>query len=102
VKVDIVLVLVDLCRIMGEAISSLNNGKLGLGKVANWILAHIFKAKLKVSFLTTFCNLLFHFSILGVFLLMQVLYVPSLLLFFYKFFSLFFCKEGLKEDEPPS
>jgi hypothetical protein len=29
VKVDIILVLVDLCRIMGEVISSLNNGKIG-------------------------------------------------------------------------
>jgi hypothetical protein len=72
--------------------------KLGLGKVANWISAYIYKGKLKVSFLITPCK---HLSILGVFLLMQVLYVPSLLLFFYKFFP-FFYKEGLEEIQPPS
>jgi len=33
---------------------------------------------------------------------MQVLFVPSLLLFFSKFFMFFFCKEGLKEIQPPS
>ncbi len=33
---------------------------------------------------------------------MQVLFVPNLLLFFYKFFLFFFCKEGLKEIQPPS
>ncbi len=46
--------------------------------------------------------MLFHLSILGVFLLMQILSIPSLLLFFYKFFPFFFCKEGLKEIQPPS
>ncbi len=33
---------------------------------------------------------------------MQVLFVPNLLLFFCKFFLFFFCKEGLKEIQPPS
>jgi hypothetical protein len=75
--------------------------RLGLKKVVDWILVQSCKVKLKISLLITPCNLLFHFSILKVFLPMQVFFVPSLLLF-YKFFLFFFCKEGLKEIQPPS
>jgi hypothetical protein len=76
--------------------------RLGLKKVVDWILVQICKVNLKISLLITPCNLLLHLSILRVFLPMQVLFVPNLLLFFYKFFLFFFCKEGLKEIQPPS
>jgi hypothetical protein len=76
--------------------------RLGLKKVVDWILVQICKVNLKMSLLITPCNLLFHLSILRVFIPMQVLFVPNLLLFFYKFFLFFFCKEGLKEIQPPS
>jgi hypothetical protein len=80
-KVDIVLMPVDLCKIMVVVLPLFN---------------------VEVSFLITPCNLLFHLFILRVFLLMQVLFVSSLLLFFCKFFPFFFYKEGLKEIQPPS
>jgi hypothetical protein len=32
---------------------------------------------------------------------MQILSIPSIFLFFYKFFPFFFCKEGLKDIQPP-
>jgi len=95
-------VFVDLCKIMGVVVLGLKMAKLGFNKIVYWILAQICKAKLKVSFLITPYNLLFHLSILGVLLLMQILSIPSLLLFFYKFFLFFFCKEGLKEIQPLS
>ncbi len=80
-KVDIVLMHVDLCKIMVVVLPLFN---------------------VEVSFLITPCNLLFHLFILRVFLLMQVLSVSSLLLFFCKFFPFFFYKDGLKEIQPPS
>ncbi len=76
--------------------------RLRLRKVVDWISVQVCKVKLKVSFLIAPCDLLFHLSIIGVFLPMQVLFVPSLLLFFCKFFMFFFYKEGLKEIQPPS
>ncbi len=71
-KVDIVLMPMDLCKIMVVVLPLFN---------------------VEVSFLITSCNLLFHLFILKVFLLMQVLSVSSLLLFFCKFFPFFFHKE---------
>jgi hypothetical protein len=75
--------------------------RLGLKKVVDWISAQVCKVKFKVSFFITPCDLLFHLLVLGVFLPMQVLFVPIQLLFLCKFFLFFFCKEGLKEIQPP-
>ncbi len=96
VKVDIVLVLVDLCRIMGVVVLALNNGKIGTQEGCKLDFSSNLPNEI------TPCNLLFHLFVLRVFLLMQVLLAPSLLLFFCKFFLFFFYKKGLKEIQPPS
>jgi hypothetical protein len=75
--------------------------RLGFNKVVDWIFDSKLQSETQGKFLDHTLQLA-HLSILGVFLLMQILSVPNLLLLFCKFFPFFFCKEGLKEIQPPS
>jgi hypothetical protein len=102
VKVDIVLMLVDLCKIMGVVISTLNNGKIGTQEGYRLDFNSNLQSETQGKFIDHTLQLAIPFVHFRSFLLMQIPFVPSLLLFFCKFFSFFFCKEGFKEIQPPS
>jgi hypothetical protein len=96
VKVNIVLVLVDLCRIMGVVILALNNGKIGTCKGCKLDFSSNLHSEIQGKFLDHTLQLVIPFvRFRSFFLLRQVLFVPSLLLFFCKFILFFFYKEGL-------
>ncbi len=101
-KVDIVLMFVDLCKIMGVVISALNNGKIGTREGCKLDFNSNLQSKTQGKFLCHTLQLAIPFVYFKSFLHMQILFVPSLLLFFCNFFPFFFCNEGLREIQYPS
>ncbi len=101
-KVDIVLMLVDLCKIMGVVISTLNNGKIGTQEGYRLDFNSNLQSETQGKFPNHTLQLAIPFGHFKSFLFMQILSAPSLLLFFCKIYSFLFCKAGFEEIQPPS
>ncbi len=102
VKVDIVLMPVDLCKIMGVVVSTLNNDKIGTQEGCRLNFSSNLQSETQGKFPYHTLQLAIAFVRFRSFSSYASPFCSKPLLFFYKFFPFFFCKEGLKEIQPLS